>query len=183
MPKAFNTDMRTLLLINIVASIGIAAHALYVQDASYGVTYRGIERDGIQHFYGIPYGQDTSGQNRFKPPRRYIPAPGSVIDATNPGPACPQPLGKLFAPLGQGNVTDVSEDCLNLNIVRPSFKNIEGHGKLAVMIWIHGGRLNSTDTLNDPADNGQAASGGVRIQNQLSTLMGWSSSLLKVATR
>ena len=145
--------MKALLLINIVASICIAACALHIKDVASGVTYHGIERDGIQRFYGIPYGQDTSGQNRFKPPRRYIPVPGSVINATNPGAACPQPLGKLFTPLGQGNVTEISENCLNLNIVRPSVKDAEQCEKLAVMVWIHGGKLNSKDTLNKITDN------------------------------
>ncbi|KAF2629422.1 alpha/beta-hydrolase [Macroventuria anomochaeta] len=131
--------MKTCLLAGLVCGIGAAARALHVHDASCGVTYRGIERDGIQHFFGIPYGQDTSGENRFKPPRLYLPAPGSVIDATKPGVACPQPLGKSSPPLGQGNVTDVSEDCLNLNIIRPSLNDTHGYRKLPVMVWIHGG--------------------------------------------
>ncbi|XPT03117.1 hypothetical protein M3J09_012219 [Ascochyta lentis] len=131
--------MKFLLLASIAGCSYAAIHALRVDDASCGVTYRGIERDGIQHFYGIPYGQDTSGENRFKPPRLYVPAPGSVIDATKPGIACPQALGKSSPPLGQGNVTRVSEDCLNLNIVRPKLNNTDGYGKLPVMVWIHGG--------------------------------------------
>ncbi|KZM21247.1 uncharacterized protein EKO05_0011515 [Ascochyta rabiei] len=131
--------MKAFLLASIVGCTRVAAGALRVDDASSGVAYRGIERDGIQHFYGIPYGQDTSGENRFKPPRLYVPAAGSVVDATKPGIACPQPLGKSSPPLGQGNVTRVSEDCLNLNIVRPRLNDTSGHGKLPVMVWIHGG--------------------------------------------
>lgn len=133
--------MKNFLLASVVCGVGAAARALSVGDASYGVTYRGIENDGIQHFYGIPYGQDTSGKNRFKPPRPYVPTPGSIIDATKPGVACPQSLGKSSAPLGQGNVTEVSEDCLNLNIVRPRLNESDGYGKLPVMVWIHGGRF------------------------------------------
>lgn len=132
--------MRICFLINLVSGIGFAAQALHIDDASCGVTYRGIERDGLQYFHGIPYGQDTSGQNRFKPPRLYVPTPGSIIDATKPGVACPQPLGKSSPPLGQGNVTQISEDCLNLNIVRPKLNDTHGFGKLPVMVWIHGGK-------------------------------------------
>lgn len=137
----FNIDMRTLLLTSVVSGIGVAARSLHVNNPSCGVTYRGIERDGVQHFYGIPYGQDTSGENRFKPPRIYVPAPGSVIDATKPGVACPQPLGKSSPPLGQGNITNVSEDCLNLNIVRPRLNDADRYGQLPVMVWIHGGEF------------------------------------------
>lgn len=132
--------MKVCFLAGLASGIGVAAHALQVDDVSYGVTYRGIERDGLQHFYGIPYGQDTSGENRFKPPRLYVPSPGSVIDATIPGIACPQPLGSSSPPLSQGNVTKVSEDCLNLNIVRPKLNETHAFQKLPVMVWIHGGK-------------------------------------------
>jgi carboxylesterase type B len=137
-------NMKTGFLATLVGGIGVAAHTFHVDDASCGITYRGIERDGLQHFYGIPYGQDTSGENRFKPPRLYVPAPGSVIDATKPGVACPQPLGKSSPPLGQGNVTEVSEDCLNLNVVRPKLNATQEYGKLPVMVWIHGGRSSAS---------------------------------------
>ncbi|KAH6625842.1 Alpha/Beta hydrolase protein [Boeremia exigua] len=131
--------MKAYLLVGLVWGMGVAARALHIDDTSGGVTYRGLERDGIQHFYGIPYGQDTSGENRFKPPRPYVPLPGSAIDGTEPGAACPQPLGKSSPPLGQGNITKVSEDCLNLNIVRPRLDDADAHLKLPVMVWIHGG--------------------------------------------
>lgn len=130
--------MKTSLLITL--TFGVIARTLHIDDASCGVRYRGIERDGLQYFYGIPYGQDTSGENRFKPPQPYAPHPGEVIEATTPGVACPQPLGKSSPPLGQGNITEISEDCLNLNIVRPRLNNTDGHEKLPVMVWIHGGK-------------------------------------------
>ncbi|KAH9866554.1 hypothetical protein J1614_008244 [Plenodomus biglobosus] len=104
---------------------------------TYGVKYQGIERNDIEIFLGIPYAQDTSGENRFKPPRPYVFPPGTTFDATEPGHACPQPLGVLFPPLGLGNITDISEDCLNLNVARP--KKMDPGKKLPVMVWIHGG--------------------------------------------
>lgn len=132
--------MRVSILVSLLWGLGAAAHSFHVDDASCGVRYRGIERDSLQHFYGIPYGKDTSGENRFKPPRPYVPRPGEVIDATKPGVACPQPLGKSSPPLGQGNITEISEDCLNLNIVRPATSNNDDdYKKLPVMVWIHGG--------------------------------------------
>ncbi|KAJ4363463.1 hypothetical protein N0V83_009757 [Neocucurbitaria cava] len=114
-----------------------AGAAPQISDTSCNVTYRGIERNGIEVFLGIPYAQDTSGGNRFKAPRAYVPPSGSTIDATKPGHACPQPLGEVSAPLALRNITDVSEDCLNLNVARPKIEH--GCKKLPVMVFIHGG--------------------------------------------
>jgi carboxylesterase type B len=105
-----------------------------------GTTYHGFSRNGIEVFLGIPYAQDTGGRNRFKPPQPLRVPPGTVVDATKPGHACPQQLGQWNAPLTLLNVTKetVSEDCLNLNIVRPANA---GHQRSSypVMVWIHGG--------------------------------------------
>lgn len=109
-----------------------AATSVHTSVTSDSVEYVGFESDGIQHFLGIPYAQDTSGANRFKPPRPFVPELGSKIEALKPGPACPQPLGQLSPPLALGNITEVSEDCLHLNIARPKL-----HGrceKLPVMV-------------------------------------------------
>jgi carboxylesterase type B len=105
-----------------------------VADSSKDIKYIGFERNGIELFLNIKYGQDTGGENRFKPPRPYYPEPGSTIEALSAGPACPQSLGTWNQPLTLLNVTEISEDCLNLNVARPKdAKN------LPVMVWIHGG--------------------------------------------
>jgi carboxylesterase type B len=109
-----------------------------VVHAKHGVTYHGLARNGIEVFLGIPYGQDTSGAGRFKPPRRHVPQPGSRVDATAYGPSCPQALGEWAPPISLGNITEVSEDCLNLNVARPKGVR-EGDGLLPVMVYIHGG--------------------------------------------
>jgi len=106
--------------------------------AKSGVTYKGHYRNGIEFYQNIKYGEDTGGAYRFKPPRPYTPKPGSVIEATSPGPACPQQLGQWILPLAIENITAVSEDCLSLNIARP--KGTKSGAKLPVMIWIHGGK-------------------------------------------
>ncbi|KAJ5020562.1 Alpha/Beta hydrolase protein [Bipolaris maydis] len=103
------------------------------------VDVQGIARNDIEIFLGIPYAKDTSGDNRFKPPIPYEYTSGQVIDATKPGPACPQSLGLLFAPLGLDNITETSENCLNLNVARPKAEDREGKGPLPVLVWIHGG--------------------------------------------
>lgn len=108
-----------------------------VVDSQHGVTYSGLNRNGIEVFLNIPYGQDTGGANRFKPPRPYVVEAGSTIQAQKYGPACPQQLGEWTLPIALGNITDISEDCLNLNVARP--KGTSNSDKLPVMVYIHGG--------------------------------------------
>ncbi|KAI0392809.1 putative lipase [Xylariaceae sp. FL0594] len=109
-----------------------------VHDDRQDVTYHGLYRNGVEVFLGVPFGEDTSGMNRFKPPRAVKHARGTVVDATSYGPACPQKLvsggAHIFA---VSDVTEVSEDCLNLVIGRP--RGATRHSRLPVMVWIHGG--------------------------------------------
>ncbi|HEY3736736.1 MAG TPA: carboxylesterase family protein, partial [Jatrophihabitans sp.] len=57
-------------------------------ETRYG-TVRGTEEDGVASFKGIPYGDDTAGSRRFRPP---MPAPAweDVRDCLEYGPSCPQ---------------------------------------------------------------------------------------------
>ncbi|MBW0524572.1 hypothetical protein O181_064287, partial [Austropuccinia psidii MF-1] len=118
-----------------------------VIDSGLNVTYQGIERNGIEVFLNVRFAQDTSGPNRFKPPRPYIPKSGATIDCTREGPACPQAIGASLGPLTHQVVKEVSEDCLALNIARP--KNVGTKNKLPVMVWIHGGSF-WTGSINEP---------------------------------
>ncbi|KAI0816484.1 putative lipase [Xylaria sp. FL0064] len=108
-----------------------------VLDARQGVTYKGLNRNGIEVFLGIPFGKDTSGANRFKPPRPYKHVPGTIVDAKSYGPACPQSLEAAHAPFAYTDVSEISEDCLNLIIGRP--KGTTKASRLPVMVWIYGG--------------------------------------------
>lgn len=116
---------------------GLAGSGPVAWDTKVDVTYEGLERNGIEVFLNIPYGEDTSGENRFKPPRPHVPDAGSTVKAQAYGPACPQPLGLSAVPLVLGEITEVSEDCLNLNVGRP--KGTSAEDRLPVMLWIHGG--------------------------------------------
>lgn len=102
------------------------------------VTYQGIYKDGVESFLGIKYGQDTSGENRFEPPKPFEPTADSKIEATSSGPACPQDagVGESFLPLYLTIFRDYSEDCLSLNVNRPN-GTIKNDG-LPVMVFIHG---------------------------------------------
>lgn len=100
---------------------------------------RGSRRDGVNVFLGVPYGADTSGKNRWLPPKPVI-AWSGVQEATVFGPAPPQ-VNPMGAPMQEE--TDLlqkgpfGEDCLRLNIYTPAVG--ESSGKRAVMVWFHGG--------------------------------------------
>jgi len=108
-----------------------------VLDSRNNVTYNGLARNGLDVFLNLRYAEDTSGENRFKPPRPHIPTLGSIVNANSYGIACPQPLNSFAPPLSLTNITQTSEDCLNLNIVRPNSTHVAS--RLPVMVFIHGG--------------------------------------------
>lgn len=82
----------------------------------------------VLQFKGIPYAAPPVGALRWRAPQ--APAPWTdERDATAFGPACAQP-GSAFGP----PTTTVNEDCLTLNVFRPTTA-----GPHPVMVWIHGG--------------------------------------------
>ncbi|ETN40053.1 uncharacterized protein HMPREF1541_04328 [Cyphellophora europaea CBS 101466] len=126
-----------------------------VVDTAHNVTYQGLTRNGVEFFLGVPYAQDTGGANRFKPPQLHVPDNDSTVDATAYGPACPQVMGlPPLYPLTLSNVTDVSEDCLHLNIARPSGISANQGCGLPVMVFIHGGSFwdNSNAEITNAPD-------------------------------
>src|SRR6202035_3512840 len=95
---------------------------------------RGLVRDGVAAFKGIPYAAAPFGPNRFQPPRPPQSWDG-VRDALEYGRVPPQP--PYAPPFDQllGDQGRPGEDCLNLNVWTPD----PSHGALPVMVWIHGG--------------------------------------------
>ena len=123
------------LLLAIFLSPLASATTPVVHDATRDVTYRGFVRNNAEIFLNIPFGQDTGGSNRFKPPKLYVPHKGTVFPGDKYGPACPQPNDPQ--PPYAFNITRMSEDCLNLNIGRP--RQTSHKDALPVMVFIHGG--------------------------------------------
>ncbi|HEX3913400.1 MAG TPA: carboxylesterase/lipase family protein [Steroidobacteraceae bacterium] len=116
-----------------------------IADTVYGKV-RGTEtKDGIRTFLGVPYGDDTSGPNRFMPPKKPKHWQG-IRDATRWGSRSPQMSGSggeigLFFYFGADDIGPVGEDCLVLNIWAP--RATAGHHKRPVMVRIHGGGFTS----------------------------------------
>ena len=125
---------------------------------------RGYVLRGIHHFLGMPYGADTSGANRFMPPRP--PAPWTdVYQALWWGNTAPQNMENRYASKfgsfrDHWNYDDVSEDCLRINVFTPALK--DGR-KRPVMFWIHGGGYTNGNGIEHDGYNGEnlARSGDV----------------------
>jgi len=88
---------------------------------------RGKQVGSTDEYLGIPYAAPPVGALRWAPPRP--PAHWTrTRRATGFAPHCPQPVGVFGRP-------STSENCLYLNVFRPS----RDRENLPVMVWIHGG--------------------------------------------
>ena len=98
---------------------------------------RGLLRNGVHQFWGIPYGAPTDGANRFMPPRE--PAAWSgVRDCFQLGQrALMQPGGAEPAAVVRAlnRNSPQGEDCLSVNLFTPGL----GGTARPVMVWLHGG--------------------------------------------
>ncbi len=96
---------------------------------------------GLEQFFGIPYAKAPVGDLRFAKPQPVDTHPGSTIDATRFGNICMQPGAP--SPL-----YNMSEDCLNINVVRPV--GTTAKDKLPVLTWVYGGAffVGSTPAYN-----------------------------------
>ncbi|KAJ3526430.1 hypothetical protein NM208_g11194 [Fusarium decemcellulare] len=91
-------------------------------------------------FLGIPYAQPPVNSLRFQRPRALDKDfENGTLSATEYGPFCRGVPLSLPGFTQQNLRFRHSEDCLTLNIVRPS--NCHGGSKLPVLFWIHGGGL------------------------------------------
>ena len=124
----FGIDIPQVDCVHVSINTSIGQINGFTKDTSFnGNTYH------VDKFLGIPYAEPPTGQLRFARPviKSKFTRP---FDATRFGPACPQDPEqmKLWIP----GDPYISEDCLSLNIFRPSATN---QSLLPVMIWLHGG--------------------------------------------
>lgn len=112
-----------------------------------------IGKQGIltatETFNGIPFAQPPVGNLRLRKPVR-LTTPLVNFNAVPAAPACPQFLADTdnneFIPQVIDTLQNtylfqralkISEDCLNLNVIRP--KGVKAGDKLPVLFWIYGG--------------------------------------------
>jgi para-nitrobenzyl esterase len=109
-----------------------------------------VSGTAMQSFFAIPFAAPPTGDLRWRAPQ---PAAHWTVPLHNmtSGAACVQTASPLSRP------TSESEDCLTLDIHRPSgTAGSNGKGPLPVMVWIHGGAF---------------ATGGARIYSDPSALV------------
>ena len=96
---------------------------------------RGMTRDKVSAFFGIPYAASTAGARRFMPPSKPDSWTG-VREAVEFGPRSPQGPSSLIPEVAAVDRREpASEDCLCLNVWTPGL----GAGHRPVMVWLHGG--------------------------------------------
>ncbi|WP_019636448.1 carboxylesterase/lipase family protein [Paenibacillus fonticola] len=125
-----------------------------IVETGYGKV-RGLNKEGINVYKGIPYGGSTEGSARFMPPTRPASWTG-VRDVFDYGPACFQTKGGINV---DNELTRTqpprkseefqSENCLVLNVWSPG----TGDGKKRpVLFWCHGGGYfagSGSNSVND----------------------------------
>ncbi|KAH9841711.1 sterol esterase [Rhodofomes roseus] len=110
-------------------------------------TYQGVTSGSVTSYLGMNYAQPPVGNLRFAAPQEPEPFTG-VADATSYGAACPQ-QDIVLPDLLPKNVTItsasglISEDCLNLNVIKPA--NVSAGDSLPVLFWIFGGAFEIGD--------------------------------------
>jgi para-nitrobenzyl esterase len=126
-----------------------------IADTQHGKV-QGYQLRGIHYFLGIPYGAETSGANRFMPPRP--PKPWTdVFPAVWWGPSAPQDMEGRFANpyyafRDHWNYHAISEDCLRINVFTPAI----GDGKKRpVIVWLHGGGFTAGNGIEHDGYNGE----------------------------
>ncbi|KAM0722602.1 hypothetical protein Q7P37_002043 [Cladosporium fusiforme] len=134
---------------------------LYARGQNGSVPYVDIEQGGVRGFLdghgnavylGVPYAATTGGENRWRAPQD-LQKSDVVFNATTYGATCPQ------AP-GPAQFTELSEDCLNLNIWTPS-----NGSNLPVFVYMYGGAMVTGSNSNPQLQGTNFARNGVVYVN------------------
>lgn len=135
-----------------------AAADLAVVETSLGKV-RGYIRCGIFTYKGIPYGDTTTGDGRFVPPRRAQPWIG-IRSSMHYGRVCPQGPRGTWDQDEESFLLDYDdgvqgENCLCLNIWTPGIRDA---AKRPVMVWLHGGGFVSGSSQEHRSYDGERLS-------------------------
>jgi para-nitrobenzyl esterase len=138
-----------------------ATHAATL-DIQQGVVV-GKRSNGVDAYLGVPYAAPPLGANRWRMPQPPSPWRGKRL-ATQFADSCQQETSTGFGPYTKEYMVpgSVSEDCLYLNIWRPtSTKN----QKLPIIVWIPGGGFTTGSGSVPVYDGSSMAAQGVVVVN------------------
>ena len=132
-----NRAMLLATVLGCFAALGLSTPI--VTDHHRNITYTGTASNGVENFQDIRYGQETSGERRFKHPQAFLYPSHTQVNATSAGAACPQDTVLTFLGVPESTGVKLSEDCLNLRIARPA--GTKATSNLPVLVWIVGGEI------------------------------------------
>lgn len=142
-------------LVSGIASAGADADKVEVISNAPAGPVKGVARNGVHVFKGIPYALPPTDDARWKPPAP-VPVWSDAFDATEFGSPCVQPVtgGNVYAE----TLLPMSEDCLNLNVWAPKDAR-----NAPVIVWIHGGALTRGTSSQITYDGAALAKRGVVV--------------------
>ncbi|EJD02497.1 esterase 1 [Fomitiporia mediterranea MF3/22] len=108
-----------------------------------GLSLPNFEQD---FFGGIPFAEPPTGDLRFAPPVVKLDPGVPSLNATQFGVACAQGLG-FGENASSIDSLPMSEDCLTLNVLRPSDQNTTEGGLVPVLVWVYGGGFSNGAAL------------------------------------
>ncbi|KAI5853303.1 Alpha/Beta hydrolase protein [Tricharina praecox] len=126
------SSISVLTVVLAAAATAVVAAAPSVRLSGSNTVYEGVHIPSFDQeaFLGVPY---ASQPVRFTPSRLLVPGTGRVSARTY-GTSCPA-YGSATTEQVTAGIITLGEDCLNLNVVRPTGEN----GPLPVAVWIYGG--------------------------------------------
>ncbi|KAJ7306827.1 alpha/beta-hydrolase [Mycena albidolilacea] len=121
----------------VLASLALTAVAGQPSVTIKNGTVQGIDLPQFNQtlFLGIPYAQPPVGDLRLRSPRS-INASFGTLDASAYGPHC---WSQFTTGFDDNSGFNTSEDCLTLNVIRPT--GASEKSLVPVVVWIHGGGL------------------------------------------
>jgi para-nitrobenzyl esterase len=149
-----NLPMRTAILVSLLVLLVAPALADAPRVTIESGPITGTVANDVAVFKGIPYAAPPVGALRWKAPEP-VANWTAPRDASTFGPICPQHVTNGMGPLA--NLAQ-SEDCLTLNVWSPDV-----HGKMPVMLWIHGGGFDSGASSLPRFDGASLAAHGVVV--------------------